>query len=137
MANLKYCESNTLRPKINASHENKRNKTQPKISRFENKVERYTVWLKKEIDKRSNDGAIGIPHDQVMLHMNELLSKFPKQTSLALACRTQSQSRREKEVQEIQESIYDTKSADLVMRRVKNGTEKIYTSEQVKKDLGL
>jgi predicted DNA-binding protein len=72
-----------------------------------------------------------------MLRMNELLSKFPKQTSLALACRTQSTSRKEKEEREIHESICDIKNANLVMRRVKNGTEKIYTSEQVRKNLSL
>jgi hypothetical protein len=107
------------------------------VSGFETKTERYTLWLRKEIDKRSNDGAIGIPHDQVMLRMNEFLSKLPKQTSLALACHTQSPSRRKKEEREIRESICDIKNANLVMRRVKNGTEKIYTSEQVRKNLGL
>jgi hypothetical protein len=53
----------------------------PRVSEFESKAQSdsYTLWLKSEIDKRSNDDAIGIPHDQVMMRMNALLSKYPVQ----------------------------------------------------------
>jgi hypothetical protein len=50
----------------------------PRVSEFESEAheDSYTLWLRKEIDKRSNDGAIGVPHDQVMTRMIALLSKY-------------------------------------------------------------
>jgi hypothetical protein len=83
-------------------------------AKLKNKDEhaKYVASLSKKVQEAIDDPRPSLPH------------------SVAVA-------EWEKEAQEIRESIYDTKSADLVMRRVKNGTEKIYTSEQVKKDLGL
>jgi hypothetical protein len=51
----------------------------PRVSEFEStaQADAYTTWLRQEIAQRSNDGAIGIPHDQVMMRMDALLSKYP------------------------------------------------------------
>jgi hypothetical protein len=62
---------------------NSATKYDSRVSEFESKAQAdsYTLWLRNEINKRSNDGAIGVPHDQVMMRMNALLSQYPVQKS--------------------------------------------------------
>jgi hypothetical protein len=53
----------------------------PKVSEFVSAehADSYTTWLRQEIETRRNDGAIGVPHAQVMQRMGAVLNRFPVQ----------------------------------------------------------